>query len=223
MRHVVFIGPQGAGKGTQAARVAPQLGLIHLATGDLFRDLMATDTPLASEVRSYYDAGNLVPDDLTARVLFASLDDRATSTALRGALFDGFPRNSEQADVLDRKIDDRGECLAAVVHISVPRDVLMTRLTGRLTCRECGRAYHRVFSPPAVAGVCDACGGELYVRSDDTEEAVARRLGIYYSQTEPLLDRWRRRDLVHEVDGNREIDAVTDSIVAGLATILAVS
>ena len=216
MRHVVFVGPQGAGKGTQAARVAPRLGLIHLATGDLFRELMATETPLAAEVRSFYDAGNLVPDELTARVLFDALDTRAASGNVVGALLDGFPRNAAQADVLDEQIAARGEQLVAVVHIAVPRDVLMERLTGRLTCRECGRTFHKLFNPPAKEGVCDVCGGELYVRSDDTEEAVARRLEIYFEQTEPLLKGWHERGLVREVDGNQEIDAVTDAIITTL-------
>jgi adenylate kinase len=214
MNHVVFVGPQGAGKGTQAARVADRLGLIHLATGDLFRELMASDSPLAAEVRSYYDAGNLVPDELTARVLFDALDSRAATGNVAGALIDGFPRNAAQADVLDRQIAERGETLAAVVHIAVPRDVLMERLTGRLTCRDCGRTYHVRFNPPSQAGVCDVCGGELYVRSDDTEEAVERRLQIYFEQTEPLLARWRERGIVHDVNGNQEIDAVTAEIIA---------
>lgn len=216
MRHIIFVGPQGAGKGTQAARVAPRLGLIHLATGDLFRELMAADSPLAAEVRAYYDAGNLVPDALTARVLFNALDMRAVSGDVDGALFDGFPRNAAQADVLDEQIERRGEALRAVVHISVPRDVLMERLTGRLTCRDCGRTYHKVFNPPAHDLVCDACGGELYVRSDDTAEAVSRRLEIYFEQTEPLLLRWRERGIVREIDGNRDIDDVTGAIIATL-------
>lgn len=216
MRHVVFIGPQGAGKGTQAAAVAPRLDLIHLATGDLFRELMASDSLLAAEVRSYYDAGNLVPDELTARVLFDALDAGAATADVAGALFDGFPRNAAQADVLDQQIAARGETLVAVVHIAVPRDVLMERLTGRLTCRECGRTYHKLFNPPTQEGICDACGGELYVRSDDTEEAVARRLEIYFAQTEPLLNRWRERGIVREVDGDQEIDAVTEAIIAAL-------
>lgn len=216
MHHVVFVGPQGAGKGTQAARVADRLRLIHLATGDLFRELMASESPLAAEVRSYYDAGNLVPDELTARVLFDALDIRAAAGNVRGALIDGFPRNAAQADVLDQQIADRRETLAAVVHIAVPREVLMERLTGRLTCRECGRTYHIRFNPPRQAGVCDVCGGELFVRSDDTEEAVARRLQIYFEQTEPLLARWRERGIVHDVNGNQEIDAVTAEIIAAL-------
>ena len=216
MRHVVFIGPQGAGKGTQAARIAPRFNLLHLATGDLFRSLMSQNSELAAEVRSYYDRGDLVPDALTARVLFAALDEQAASADVRGALIDGFPRNAAQAAVLDEQIAERGETLAAVVHIDVKRDVLMKRLTGRLVCKTCGATYHREFNPPKVEGVCDLDGGELYVRSDDTEEAVARRLDIYFEQTEPLLERWRERGLVLDVDGDQAIDDVTEAIAAAL-------
>lgn len=216
MRHVVFIGPQGAGKGTQAARIAPRFNLLHLATGDLFRALMSQNSELAAEVRSYYDRGDLVPDALTARVLFAALDEQAASADVRGALIDGFPRNAAQAAVLDEQIAERGETLAAVVHIDVKRDVLMKRLTGRLVCKACGATYHREFNPPKVEGVCDLDGGELYVRSDDTEEAVARRLDIYFEQTEPLLERWRERGLVLDVDGDQAIDDVTEAIAAAL-------
>jgi adenylate kinase len=216
MRHVALIGPQGAGKGTQAALIAPALDLVHLATGDLLRATMEQQSPLADEVRGYYDRGELVPDDLMARMLFAALDDAAREHQPVGALLDGFPRNLVQAEVLDAQIAQRGETLSAVVHISVPRDVLLTRLAGRLICRNCGRSYHTRFNPPAQPGICDACGGELYQRSDDTEEAVARRLAIYFEQTEPLLDFWRPRGIVHEIDGNRDVTPVSESILTAL-------
>lgn len=220
MKHIVIIGPQGAGKGTQAERIAPQLDLVHLATGDLFRELMETDSELAQEVRVFYDKGDLVPDDLTARVLFSALDEAASSGTVRGALFDGYPRNAAQAEVLDKHVKERGEHLVAIVHISVPRDVLMERLTGRLICRNCGRSYHKVFNPPANDKVCDVCGGELYQRSDDTPEAVERRLNIYFEQTEPLLGRWKPRGIVHEIDGNASIDQVAESIMESLRGVL---
>lgn len=220
MKHAVILGPQGAGKGTQAERIAPRLGLVHLATGDLFRALMATDSDLANEVRGYVDKGDLVPDELTAQVLFAALDDAAaTGNPIVGALFDGYPRNANQAVVLDDQISSRGESLAAIVHITVPHDALMERLTGRLVCRVCGRTYHKVFNPPAREGICDECGGELYQRSDDTPEAVERRLQIYYEQTEPLLERWRPRGIVHDIDGNQSIEAVTTAILESLAPV----
>ena len=215
MRHVVIMGPQGAGKGTQAEVIAPALNLTHLATGDLFRVLMSEQSAFSDEVRAYYDRGELVPDELTARVLFAALDaegDRNRS----GALFDGFPRNLTQARILDDQIAARGETLAAVAHIAVPRDVLMERLAGRLVCRNCGRAYQSTFNPPRTPGACDACGGELYQRSDDTAEAVARRLAIYFEQTEPLLDFWRPRGIVIDVDGNRPVAEVSATILQAL-------
>jgi adenylate kinase len=223
MQHVVFLGPQGAGKGTQAALIAPEFGLVHLATGDLFRSLMDQDSSLADEVRSFYDRGDLVPDALTARVLFDALDRRGSNNDATGALIDGFPRNAAQAQILDDQIAEREESLAAVIHIVVPRDVLLERLTGRLVCRACGRSYHVVFNPPKAAGVCDACGGELYTRSDDTAEAVERRLNIYFEQTEPLLAHWRRAGIVHDIDGNQEIDAVGDAIRTALDGVLRVS
>ena len=221
VKHVVILGPQGAGKGTQAERIASPLGLVHLATGDLFRSLMATDTALANQVRSFVDAGDLVPDEVTAQVLFAALDDAATGhPELVGALFDGYPRNAAQSQVLAEKIKERNEELAAIVHISVPRDVLMERLTGRLICRECGRSFHKVFNPPAQENICDVCGGELYQRSDDTPDAVERRLAIYFEQTEPLLNTWRPKGLVHEIDGNQSIDQVAADIISSLDRLL---
>ena len=220
VKHVVIVGPQGAGKGTQAEQVAPRLGLVHLATGDLFRELMASESDLAEEVRSYVDKGDLVPDELTAQVLFAALDEAAAAHTITGALFDGYPRNPAQATVLDEKIADRGEELGAIIHISVPHDVLMERLTGRLVCRNCGRAFHKVFNPPSKDGVCDTCGGELYQRSDDTPEAVERRLSIYFEQTEPLLERWRERGIVHDIDGNQSIENVTNDIIGSMANAL---
>lgn len=212
MRHVVFVGPQGAGKGTQAALVAPRFNLIHLSTGDLLREVIASDLPIAAEIRAFVDRGDLVPDDVMARMLFAALDERADSSSA-GALLDGFPRNPTQADALDAQIGERGESLELVVHISVPHEVLLCRLTGRLTCRACGRTFHREFSPPKTDGACDHCGGELYTRSDDTKEAVSRRLTIYFAQTEPLLERWRARGIVRDVNGNQDISLVTTSII----------
>ena len=217
MQHVIFVGPQGAGKGKHAAAVAPRLGLAHLSTGDLLREIMTRESSLATEVRGYYDRGELVPDETMARVLFGALDERVARDGVAGAVFDGFPRNRAQAEILDRQIADRGERLVAVVYINVPRDVLMERLSGRLVCRNCGRTYHKVFNPPSVPGRCDACGGELYQRSDDTPEAVERRLNIYFEQTEPLLDLWRERRLVRRIDGNQAVERVTEDILEALA------
>ncbi len=215
--HVIIMGPQGAGKGTQAVAVAPRLGLAHVATGDLFREAMASDTDLGNEVRSYYDRGALVPDDLTIRMLMARVDDvlRADPN-LRGMLLDGFPRNQVQAEALDSALRERGDRLAAVVHVDVPRDILMDRLTGRLICPSCGATYHRIFNPPKEEGVCDVCGSTLIQRSDDTPDAVERRLSIYYEQTAPVLAYYRNAGLLIDIDGDRPIDEVSASIIDGL-------
>jgi len=216
--HVIIMGPQGAGKGTQAAVVAPRLQLAHIATGDLFREVMASDSNLGKEVRSYYDRGALVPDDLTIRMLMARVDEVLVGqSSLRGMLLDGFPRNQAQAESLDLALRDRGDRLAAVVRVDVPRDILMDRLTGRLICPNCGATYHRVFNPPKNDGVCDVCGSTLTQRSDDTPEAVERRLSIYYEQTAPVLDYYRKSGLLVDIDGDRPIDEVSASIIEALA------
>lgn len=185
MKHVVIIGPQGAGKGTQAALLADEFNLLHLSTGDIFRALMQTKSDLASEVRGYVDAGALVPDDLTARVLFARLDELTASECPIGALFDGYPRNAEQARVLDQTIEDRGESLAAVVHIDVPIEVLKERIALR---------------------------AEQEGRSDDTPEALARRLEIYFEETQPIIEHWRPKGIVLDIDGDQRIDEVRKDI-----------
>lgn len=216
-KHVIIVGPQGAGKGTQAAIVAPALGLVHVSTGDLFREVMASDSDLGKEVRGYYDRGALVPDELTLRMLMERLDAiRREQPEMRGALLDGFPRNPAQAEALDRAIDQRNDAIVAVVHVTVPREVLMERLTGRLICKNCGATYHVKFNPPKQPGICDVCGGELYQRSDDTPEAVERRLSIYYEQTEPILAHYAEMGVLIEVDGNRPIDVVAESILTAL-------
>jgi len=184
---------------------------------------MTRDDHLAREVRSYYDRGALVPDELTLLVLLARLDalEREQGDQFRGALLDGYPRNLAQAEALDRVLTERGDLIAAVVHLAVPREVLIERLSGRLICRSCGATYHVRFSPPRVAGVCDRCGGALMQRSDDTPEAITRRLDTYEQQTAPLLDYYRRRELVIDIDGNRPIEAVTQDLLVALEERLA--
>lgn len=216
-RDVIIIGPQGSGKGTQAAVVAPQLGLVHISVGDLFREVMAGDSELGRLLAGYVDRGELVPDDLTIRMLFERLDELKTKQpSLRGALLDGFPRNQTQAEALDRALAERGDHLVAVVHLIVPHDVLLQRLSGRLICKVCGATYHAVLNPPKKPPFCEVCGNELYQRSDDTPEAVERRLKIYYEQTQPILTRYAREGLVIDIDGNRPIDDVTESILTAL-------
>jgi adenylate kinase len=217
VNYVIIVGPQGAGKGTQAAAVAPKLGLEHVATGDLFRAILKSDSELGNEVREYYDQGALVPDELTIRVLFAHIEQlQQQKPDLSGVLLDGFPRNAAQAEALDSALAQRGEAISAVVLVDVPRDELMKRLTGRLICSDCGATYHREFNPPSTERSCDQCGGDLYQRSDDTPEAVQKRLGIYYEQTQPILEHYREQGVLLEVDGNRAIHVVTEEILNSL-------
>ena len=216
--HVLIMGPQGAGKGTQAALVAPRLGLAHISSGDLFREAMAGGSELGEEIRGYYDRGALVPDSLTVRMLLERIDQlRREHPELHGALIDGFPRNQAQAAALEDALAARGERLAAVISVEAPRPVLIERLSGRLICPNCGATYHREFNPPRVPGVCDVCGATLTQRSDDKPEAVTRRLAIYDEQTQPVLDYYQRQGLLLPVNGDRPIDEVTAAIVRALA------
>ena len=219
--HVVLMGPQGAGKGTQAVRVAPRLGLTLVATGELFRGAIRAQTELGRTIKETYDRGEFVADEITIRLVEEKLDEIAREhrlgEAVRGALFDGFPRNRAQAEALDQALARRGQALSAVVRIDVPRERLVERLAGRRVCASCGAVYHVEFNPPLREGVCDVCGGEVVQREDDTPDAVRKRLDLYFSQTEPLLNYYRDRGLLTAVNGDQPIDAVTDAVVAAIA------
>lgn len=216
-QHVIIIGPQGSGKGTQAAVVAPRLGLAHISVGDLFREVMAGNSELGRLIAGFVDRGELVPDDLTIRMLFERLDQiKAEQPSLRGALLDGFPRNRAQAEALEQALAERGDTLVAVAHLVVPNDVLLQRLSGRLICKECGATYHAVLNPPKASSRCDVCGNELYQRSDDTPESVDRRLKIYYDQTEPVLAQYAKAGLVVDIDGDQPVNDVTEEILTAL-------
>jgi adenylate kinase len=183
---------------------------------------MTRDDELAREVRRYYDRGELVPDDVTLRVLLSRLDElEREKPNYRGALLDGYPRNRSQAEALDRVLQDRGDTITAVVHLAVPRTVLIERLSGRLVCPQCGATYHRVFAPPRLEGRCDRCGAALVQRTDDTPEAIARRLDTYEQQTAPLLEYYHERGLVLDINGNQPIDEVTSAILSALEPVLA--
>lgn len=215
--HVILMGAQGAGKGTQAERIAPRFQLAHLSTGELFRAAVANGTELGVLAKGYLDRGELVPDDVTIGIVDNKLQEiSAEQPELQGALFDGFPRTAAQAEGLDRALAKRDERIGAVIEVSVPRDKLVARLAGRRVCSICGATYHIEFNPPAREGVCDRCGGELIQRKDDTPEAINRRLETYFAQTEPLLAYYQERGLLTRVDGDRPIDEVTDGIAAAI-------
>jgi len=215
--HLILMGPQGSGKGTQTERLLPRLGLVSIATGELFRSAARRGTPLGLQAKALMDRGELVPDDVTIGLVEEKLDGladlRRSDPAVRGALYDGFPRTETQARALDEALARRAEQVEAVVSIDVPRERLVERLAGRLVCGNGGHVYHAVFNPPAVAGVCDICGGPLVQRADDTPDAVRKRLETYFATTEPLLAFYRERGLLHSVDGDAPIDEVTEAIV----------
>lgn len=218
--HVILMGPQGSGKGTQAERVRPRLNLAPIATGELFRAAIRHETALGKQIKAIYDQGQLVPDDLTVALVDERLDEIAQGQdgtgPTAGALYDGFPRTRAQAEALDRALARRGESVNVVVAIDVPRERLVERLAGRRVCAKCGRVYNVISDPPAVAGVCDACGGDVMQRADDTADAVAKRLDLYDVETAPLLELYRDRGLLVRVNGDLPIDEVTDEIIAAI-------
>lgn len=225
--HVILIGPQGSGKGTQSKRVQSRLNLASVATGELFRAAIKSGSGLGQQIRAIYDRGELIPDDLTVELVDERLDQLATNRSagmtLEGALYDGFPRTSGQAEALDRLLARRGEAITAVVAIDVPRATLIERLAGRRVCAVCGRIYNVVSDPPRNEDRCDDDGGELIQRADDTPEAVAKRLDLYDIETSPLVDRYAERNVLIRVNGDRPIQDVTDAIVSALQQRLSLS
>ncbi|HZE35270.1 MAG TPA: adenylate kinase [Candidatus Eisenbacteria bacterium] len=206
---VIFLGPPGAGKGTQAQALASEWGVPHVATGDMLREAVAAKSPLGLEAKRHMDSGGLVPDDVVIGLVGERL---AQPDAKAGVVLDGFPRTVAQAEALDALFARTGRSLDRVVFFDVSRDELLRRLTGRRVCRACGRTFHLVSAPPTVAGKCDACGGELYQRDDDSEATVATRLDVYQKQTAPLLDYYRSRGLLAQVRGEGSVSQVTDAI-----------
>lgn len=209
--NILFMGPPGAGKGTQAERIVKEFGIPHISTGDAFRAAMREGTPIGLKAKEYIDNGQLVPDDVTVGVVRERL---AQPDCEAGFLLDGFPRTLGQAEALDDLLVTMGRKLDHVINLSVDRELLLARLTGRRICKSCGATYHVIFNPPQQEGVCDKCQGELYQRSDDTEETVGKRLDVYLNETAPLLSYYEAKGLLRDVDGEKEIDTVTSEVVS---------
>jgi len=206
---VAFLGPPGAGKGTQARELAREWGVPHLATGDMLREAVAAGTRLGLAAQRYMEQGALVPDDVIIDLMRERL---AAADATKGFILDGFPRTIAQAEALGKVLAETGQALGAVVFFDVSEAELLRRLTGRRVCRQCQATYHLVSAPPAKTGICDKCGGELYQREDDSEKTVRNRLEVYTRQTAPLLDYYRGHSLLRTVRGEGPIDGIRRAI-----------
>ncbi|MFQ5793775.1 MAG: adenylate kinase [Candidatus Bipolaricaulia bacterium] len=207
MSNIVLLGPPGAGKGTQAERLAEELGRLHLSTGDLFREEITRDSPLGRQVRGYLDRGELVPD----RLVVAMVRERLTGDLDQEFIFDGFPRTLEQAVRLDKMAE-----IDAVIHIAVSETEVVRRLSARRVCQGCGRTYNVLLAPPQEEGCCDVCGGKLYRRSDDAPEVIVHRYAVYQEESRPVIEFYRERGLLAEVDGDRPVDTVFQAIKAAV-------
>lgn len=213
VRFIVLLGPPGAGKGTQAKAICKVLGIPHVSSGDIFREHLSKQTELGKLADGYIKCGQLVPDDVTIRMIGDRLKD---PDCANGALLDGFPRTIPQAQALDDLLVKMGANVNPVISLEVPAEVLVERLSGRWTCPTCGRVYHEKHNPPRQAGICDVDGTPLIQRPDDQVETVRQRIEVYRAQTEPLLDYYRQKDVLVHVDGTQSIEAVKQEILSVL-------
>ena len=209
--YIVLLGPPGVGKGTQAEILSEKTGLVHVSSGDLFRENFKKETELGKLAKSYMDKGELVPDDVTIAMMKERL---VRPDCEAGAILDGFPRTPVQAEALQRMLSEFNGDVNVVPFITAAPEVLIERASGRLTCRAQGHIYHQKFNPPKVDGKCDVDGSELYQREDDKAETVGKRIHVYLEQTAPLVDYYRAQDKLVEVDGTQPIEKVTDVLLS---------
>lgn len=212
-QYIVLLGPPGAGKGTQAQIIAEKYDLVHVSSGDLFRENLKQQTDLGKLAQTFMSRGELVPDDVTIAMVRERL---ARPDCKNGALLDGFPRTPAQAVALTEMLKEFKGAVNVVPYISVPAEVLIERLSGRWTCRANGHVFHEKFNPPATAGICDMDGSELYQRDDDKAETVKNRIKVYQEQTSPLIEYYRKNQLLVEVDGTKPIEEVTSEMLTAI-------
>lgn len=207
--NMIFLGPPGCGKGTQAKILIDTYHIPQISTGDILREALKKGSPLGLEAKSYMDQGSLVPDHLVTKIIEERLQQ---ADCKRGFILDGFPRTAAQAEAFDTTLSKMGLELEYVFSIEVDDEEIIKRLTGRRICRQCGKSYHIDFSPPSKEGICDTCQGELYQRDDDREETIRNRLKIYQDQTAPLIDFYKKKSILHSIDGIGNIERITERI-----------
>lgn len=206
---IIMLGAPGAGKGTQAKRIAEKYGIPHISTGDIFRANIKSNTELGKKAKTYMDQGLLVPDELVVDLV---VDRLGQEDAKEGYVLDGFPRTIPQAEALDAALLKKGEKVDYAINIEVPDTAIVERMSGRRSCSQCGASYHVAFNPPKIEGVCDVCGGTLILRDDDKKETVEKRLSVYHEQTKPLIDYYTGQNIIKEVDGTMSMDEVFNAI-----------
>ena len=211
--YITMLGAPGAGKGTQADIISQKMSLSHIASGDLFRKALEEKTEIGLLAKSYMDKGELVPDEITIRMILERINQPDCAS---GCLLDGFPRTLDQAEVLDKALKERGKSIDEAIYIEVPNEELVKRLSGRWLCRNCQTPYHTISSPPRTPGKCDKCGGELYQRSDDKEETVKERLSVFFAQTVPILEYYKKQNKLIKVNGDLGIQEVAREIISVL-------
>jgi len=210
---LILLGPPGAGKGTQAEGIKEEFNIPHISTGDIFRENIKNNTELGKKAQKFMNKGLLVPDDLVVDLV---KDRLSKDDCKEGFLLDGFPRTIEQAKALDKELEKMNQKLDKVINIKVSEDILVERIVGRRICKDCKATYHVKFNPPQKKGVCDKCGGELYQRDDDKEETVQKRINVYNEQTQPLIDYYKKKDLILNINGEQEINKVLEDIINNL-------
>lgn len=211
--NLILLGPPGAGKGTQAKILAKKFDIPQISTGDILRGAVKEQSPMGIKAKGYMDAGSLVPDEVVVGIVKERL---AKPDCIKGFILDGFPRTVIQADALKLTLGGMGKAIEHVVSIVVDKEDLLARITGRRTCRSCGKGYHLSFDPPKTCGVCDECGGELFQRDDDSEATMRNRLEVYEKQTAPLISYYERESLLRTIAGTGSIDEIQQKILTGL-------